>query len=641
VTIDGANGKNTVEVAGIARARPLQNPRFAVLGGGAVIAVLWLTTPDVEQLRKNANDDLLNGQFDKARRELEQVLEQMPRDAPAQRDAARAASAAGQFDYAVAALERAHHFEHHTRDPEVHYLRGEALYVLGRDDEAKREHHICELEIGKTPTVKIEKLWLARIYARRGYVVLADRLYESMQPAPPAFDAEVSLNQADAHLINEDWTGGAVVLRRFLKLEPKSVRGREMLAWALEAGGDLGGELEVRRSLSDDAPSPAHDRDYGRALERAGSFRVARDRYWRALSQSASQEETLMTSYQRMRFRTTPELAAGGSLRSDPQAWSWRAQAGASLPFGLRHSVGATAWHDQSDDWKANQVVGGDVLKKSGTVTGLGAHLLLVRQSGGSLLVGADARYGTASGSDSSGVQRLEGQGGFAFGGQAEGAADFSQHANVNIATYLNEQWNEAPITVHEGGTTTGATGHLYLYPKSRIVNLDTGAQVRRLSINAQGTPDRPTASQLLTWAGIDFNLWASHNRVVRAEALDERMVRRTYLTDAGVLAYRHYELWTDSSPDFRISLAPRASINNGTLIIRKALAGGRVGFDLHGGGGYDTVQRHVLAQAGAVFVLALSWRARLQASYDLAHETATGLPGTLQIGWLTLHADI
>jgi uncharacterized coiled-coil protein SlyX len=38
-----------------------------------------------------------------------------------------------------------------------------------------------------------------------------------------------------------------------------------------------------------------------------------------------------------------------------------------------------------------------------------------------------------------------------------------------------------------------------------------------------------------------------------------------------------------------------------------------------------------VLAQGGGSFVVALSWRARLQASYDLAHETATGLPGTLQ----------
>ena len=104
-------------------------------------------------------------------------------------------------------------------------------------------------------------------------------------PPPPTADAEVSLNQADAHLINEDWMGGARVLKRYLALEPKSVRGREMLGWALEAGGDLEGELEVRRSLSDDLPSTAHDRDYGRALERAGSFPAARDRYKRALAQ--------------------------------------------------------------------------------------------------------------------------------------------------------------------------------------------------------------------------------------------------------------------------------------------------------------------------------------------------------------------
>src|SRR4029079_3090678 len=156
------------------------------MGGGLVLAVLWLASPDVDKLRKDANDDLLKGQFDRARREFEEVLQQLPRDAPAQRDAARAASAAGQFEYAVAALERAHHFEHHTRDPEVHYLRGEALYVLDRAEEARREHRSAELEIVKTPTARMEKLWLARIYARRGYVVLADRLYESMQPAPPA-----------------------------------------------------------------------------------------------------------------------------------------------------------------------------------------------------------------------------------------------------------------------------------------------------------------------------------------------------------------------------------------------------------------------------------------------------------------------
>ena len=612
------------------------------MGGGAVIAVLWLASPDVERLRKDAGDNLLNGQFDKARHELEQVLEQMPRDAPAQRDAARAAAAAGQFDYAVAALERAHHFEHHTRDPEIHYLRGEALYVLGRDDEARREHHIAELEIGKTPTAKVEKMWLARIYARRGYIVLADRLYESMLPAPPATDTEVALNQADAHLINEDWRGGAVVLRRFLAVEPKNVRGREMLAWALEASGELDGELEVRRTLSDDLPTPAHDRDYARALERSESFAAARDRYKRALGEEGpNADATLAASYRRMLFRTTPELAGGASLRSDPQAWAWHVQAGAAMPFSKRHALSALAWHDSSQDWHANQVVGSNVLSKSGTVTGLGLQLLLGRPAETSLLIGADARYATEAGRDSNGVDQLFGRQGFHFGALAEGAANLGQHVNINIASYLNEQWNEAPITVHEGGTMTGGTGHLYLYPKSRVVLFDGGAQARQLRLSQEGTPEPPKANQLLLWAGVDFNLWAQPTRVVRAEALDERLVRRTYLTDAGVLAYRHYELVTHAQPDFRISLAPRASIDNGTLIIRKALAGGRIGFDIHGGGGYDNIRDHVLAQGGGAFVMALSWSTRLTASYDLWQETATGLPGTLQIGWLTFHADI
>jgi Flp pilus assembly protein TadD len=612
------------------------------MGGGVVLAVLWLASPDVERLRSDANKDLLDGQFDRARHELEQVLELMPRDAPAQRDAARAAAAAGQFDYAVAALERAHHFEKHSRDPELHYLRGEALYVLGRDEEARREHHICELEIGTQPTQRMEKLWLARVYARRGYLVLADRLYESMLPAPPAKDTEVSLSQADAHLINEDWSGGARVLQRYRALDPENVRAREMLAWALEADGDLDGELEVRRSLSNDHPSPAHDRDYGRALERAESYAAARDRYARAVAESGAGADTaLITSYNRMRWRTTPEVAGGGSFRSDPQAWAWRAQAGAALPFGSRHSLAVNAWHDESNDWHANQVVGANVLAKTGTVTGLGAQLLLGRRLERSLLLGADARYETEAGTDASGADLLPSRGGFDFGGQAEGDANITRYAHVNLHLDANEQWNEAPITVHEGGTMTGATGHLYLFPVSHVVLFDGGAQARQLQLSAQGTPDRPKANQLLVWGGIDFNLWTEPGHTVNAEALDERLVRRVYLVDAGVLAYRHYELVTHADPDFRIALAPRASIDNGTLIVRKALAHGRVGLDVHGGGGYDHLRDHTLFQLGGAFVLAASWRTRLTASYDLAHETATGLPGTLHIGWLTFHADI
>ena len=187
----------------------------------------------------------------------------------------------------------------------------------------------------------------------------------------------------------------------------------------------------------------------------------------------------------------------------------------------------------------------------------------------------------------------------------------------------------------------TGGTGHLYLYPKSRVILFDGGAQARQLRLSPEGTSSPPEANQLLMWGGIDFNLWAQPTRVVHAEALDERLVRRTYLNDAGVLAYRHYELWTHAQPDFRISLAPRSSIDNGTMIIRKALFGGRTGGDIHGGGGYDNIRDHVLVQGGGALVVALSWSTRLLASYDFWQETATGLPGTLQIGWLTFHADI
>ena len=342
----------------------------------------------VEQERKQATETLSRGDLDRARRQFEEMLKALPHDGPAERDAGRAASAAGQFEYAAEALEKAHHFEGHKPDPELHYLRGEALFTLGRDEQAFREHRIAELEIGPNPEERMAKLWLARIYARRGYVVLSDRVYETMQPPPPKFDEEVSLNQADAHLLNKDWEGGARVLHRYLALDPKNVRGRQMLAWALEADGDLDGELAVRRSLVEDHPTAENQRDYGRALERAASYRAASLQYHAALADGGGADNTLVTSYDRMHFRVTPELSGGGWVRSDPQAWDWRVQAGAALPFGIRHQAGLLFWRDTSTDWSANQVVGSNVLRETGSVTGLGGYAMFGRRSGASLLLG-------------------------------------------------------------------------------------------------------------------------------------------------------------------------------------------------------------------------------------------------------------
>ena len=213
-------------------------------------------------------------------------------------------------------------------------------------------------------------------------------------------------------------------------------------------------------------------------------------------------DATLAASYRRMLFRTTPEVAGGGSLRSDPQAWAWHLQAGAAMPFWKRHALSALAWHDSSQDWHANQVVGSNVLSKSGTVTGLGLQLLLGRPRrrrccSAPTRATRRRRAATRTASTSSSAGRA-----FTSARWPKGAANLGQHVNVNIASYLNEQWNEAPITVHEGGTMTGATGHLYLYPKSRVVLFDGGAQARQLRLSQEGTPEPPKANQLLVWGG-------------------------------------------------------------------------------------------------------------------------------------------
>jgi len=597
--------------------------------GAATVAV----GERVEELRGEADVALARGQFDRARREFEEVLKLSPSDASAQRNAARAASAAGQMEYAARALEKAHHLEGHHRDPELHYLRGEALYVLGRDDEARREQRIAELEIGPTPNGRMEKLWLARIYARRGYYVLADRLYEPMWPAAPKTDLEVAVNQADAHLMNKDWDGAVKILRRYMALDGKTVRPREMLAWALEVTGDLAGEIEIRRDLARDVPTGSNHRDYARALERAADFSGARTEYEGAQRLGSEDNDgALATSVSRMRYRTSPELGGGFSGRSDPQATSFRLQAGGALPFWRRDIVSVLAWHDESS---------GGTPPGSGTVTGLGATVTLSNRAATTLIAGTDIRYGTSK-VESNGIVFSDRQR-VTAGAQAELDVPLPRYALVNVHGDLNEQWSESPVTIQEGGTVTGATGHLYLFPENRQVLLDLGAQVRRLNLAPQETNQSPRADQQLYFAGIDVLLWSSPMRLLRGEVLDERMARRVYLSDAGILSYRHYQLFTDSDPAFdaRIAIAPRASIHNGLLSIRKVLARNRAGFDLRGGIGYDTAQNHVLAQGGISLLITPSWSSRLAITYDVTRETATGLVGTMQTGWITYHADL
>jgi len=228
-------------------------------------------------------------------------------------------------------------------------------------------------------------------------------------------------------------------------------------------------------------------------------------------------------------------------------------------------------------------------------------------------------------------------------GAQAEGDAPLGKNMQFNVHADYDEQWAESPITIQEGGTTDGVTAHFFLFPRNRRLLLDAGKQLRRLTLAPRVGNAEPHAEQALFFAGGDLVLWNSPLQILRGEFVDERMLRRTYLNDAGVLSYRHYQLFTDSDPTFqsRVALAPRASIDNLSAVIRKVLAQGRVGIDLRGGGGYDNERHRTLSQAGLSLVIAPTWSSRIALSYDMSHETATGLSGTLHTGWVTYHADL
>jgi tetratricopeptide (TPR) repeat protein len=609
-----------------------------VLAGGRAVAVEDDSpAAQAERARAEATKALAAHDFARARQGFEQVLAIFPHDAGAARDAARAAEAMGQFQYAADVLEDAHDFDEHHRDPELHYLRGEALYELHRPAEARTEHRIAELEIGAHPKSRMEVLWTARIYARRGELPRADAAYESLWPPPPAFDAEAAINQAEAHVLNRDWPGGQVVIERLLARDPKDLRARALLAFILELRGDIEHELPVRQDVARDDPSAENLRGWGRALERAEDFPGAYHRYQdaRSLTQGPADQDLSMALL-RMHYRITPEGGGGLVARRDPQADGLREQAGVALPFGARQNLSFLGWHEAT----TGKVLRGNVLVPGGgSVSGLSSTLTLSSRRGLSLSLSGELRSVSPT---SVGMEPGGASGGTQAGAGTEVVLPFLGHVEAHLHADVNRQWNDAPITVSEGGTVDAAGGHLFLFPTGRYLLATAGGEWRRLRLARERADEDPVSTQRLLFAGADLILWNQPGRVVRGETLDEKMVRRTYLSDAGILSYRYYRLFGDSSPEFasRIVLAPRAAIHSGSMVVRKVLAGGRFGAELRGGLGYDTDRNASLYNVGASAVAVPFWSSRILVSYDLAHETATGFTGKRQTGWVTYHVD-
>jgi tetratricopeptide (TPR) repeat protein len=589
----------------------------------------------VEALRKQAAQELGKGNWKAACESFDRLLALAPHDAAAQRDAGRAGLAAGDFRYAARVLEQAHHFAGHHRDPELHYLRGEALYALERTEEARAEHRIAELEIGGAPADRMHKLWLARVFARRGELPRADAVYESMwPPAGTPADAEVAINHADAHLLWRDWAGAERLLRRFLDRSPDNLRARHMLAWALEAQGNLPAELAVRSRLAEDDPSLEAQRDYGRALERAGDDAGALRAYRSATAVAAAPDATLTAARDRMRYRLTPEVTGGFGYRSDPTTTAQRAQAGAALPFGSRHLVSMLFSHDAAQGGWPNAQTG---------ISALTASLVLGARFGGTLMIGGQARGLTQTPAVAG--TALQSGPALRFGGVGEIDTPLGSPVRLNVRAELENQWAEAPVAVRENGATTGVTGQLFVYPipSNRRVIFVGGTQARRLMLGqGPATAGRPEASQLLSWGGVDLVVWQDPTRALRGQILNDSLVRRTDVAESVVFSARHYELFGRSDSDFdqRLLLLPRAAVTIGSVMLRTVL-GERLGIELRGGLGFENIRQKLLAQTGGSLSLATSRASRVSASYDFAQETMTGFTGRRHTGWVAYHVDL
>ncbi|HEU4734642.1 MAG TPA: hypothetical protein VFT22_42415 [Kofleriaceae bacterium] len=586
---------------------------------------------DVDAVRKAANDALSHGEFARARSLYEVVARIDHRDARAVREAGRAALALGDLGYGVDALKRADDLARHEPDPELHYLRGEALYALGQPDQARREQALVVRQLRDVQPTRQSQLWLARVYARRGELARSDRLYRSLAPsADQPVDVEVALGHAESHVLAHDWRGAQGILRELLVRAPENQRARELLAASLEGSGDLNGELAVRAALARDATTSRRVLDYGRALERSGDYAAALRAYRRARTLGGAAQRTdpeLTSALARMSQRTSVEVVAAAQGRSDPLATSLGEQAGIAVPFGAAHHLAWGAWRES---------LTGQVMARDGMAGELWSAIALHYRP-------ADVVAGGKLG-----IRDLR-----AEDGSSDRGASWSGFVNLRarpvrdlelaLDAEVNALWRETPYTLLEGGRVTGATLHVFHSALDRRLVVDSGAQGRRLVLPGLGGGRDPTTSQLLAWTGVDFVLWSDFEHALDGEVLDDNLLPATYLADSVVAGYRHFELFSGAQDAFmrRLSLVDRSSIEEATLTARKVVASNRVGAELRGVLGWDHARGVAISRIG-VSLLAVPMRSsRISLNVDVGVESPSGFKGQTRTGSVSYHADL
>jgi tetratricopeptide (TPR) repeat protein len=580
-------------------------------------------------LDQEATDALERGDLAYARHLYQLLLKIDARDPHAHREIGRTSHALGAFEVAVIHLRQADQLARGARDPELHYLLGEALYALGRETEAREAHAAALADIGTTPDGRMETLWLARIHARRGEVQRADELYRSLRPYSGEPDAELELSRAEAHIFAGNWSGAEDVLRAFLDRVESHRRATDMLGWVLEAQGKLEEETALRGSAADSTGDFRRLFDHGRALERSHDLRGALHAYQEARALDPDGTAELAPAIDRMRYRLTTELAAGVVLRRDPtgSASEWRA--GAAVTLGSRHALALRASYESAT---------GQAPIADADVASAGLALLVGRGYDVTAAIEVDVDYHAITRHQ---IESIERASGFDLGSGAEIRTSSDRALQVHARADLNMPWREAANTIREGGRVDGLTAHVYALPLGHRVVIDTGAQVRRLTLRALDGDEEPSASQTLLFGGADLIVWSDPTSTARGQILDEDLLWPTYLADAVVLSYRHYEAFSEGDLDGRIGLVDHARIDELSATARKALPGGALAFEARGGVGYDSARELRLWRGGGALLFTPWMFARLSLSYDVATESTTGLIGRRHAGWATVHVDL
>ena len=600
---------------------------------GLTLCVLALATSEVaaEARPRNGFQQLLHdegglalasGQLLRAEFLFARLLELDPDDPVALREGGRCAQALGRHDWAEHWLARAERLQGGRPDPELHYLRGEALSALGRPREARRQRALAERELGLEPPGQMVDLWTARLLAERGELAAAEAIYRRWLPQDTrtALWAELVMYIVEAHTMTRDWPCAERLLGEVTRRQPALLRARQLLAWVLEARGKLDAELGVRAALVDQAAAPGDGEQvmgYARALERARDEPAAFENYRRA---GALGRPEAADQVARLRYRLAPELVGGVTMREDPSGSARGVNLGVTFVLGARERLLVTASHEIAG---ANPLSTGTTGEVAVTTVGLGG--VMTSRSGITAALGVSMHQRGLA-------QRR------APGATLSLRTPEARRLQVAVGGEVGMPWRESASTIREGGMFNALHAEIYVSPLPDRLIVSLGGLARQFSL--QDADAEPV--QLFAAAGLDLVLGGRPDRTLRGESFDDTLQWSAAFANAAVLSYRHYELTSEDPFGARMVMVEQSRSDELSGLLRHVFGRpGGLGGELRAGLGYASLREVRLGRIGGGLVLAPSARTRFTAAYDFARESGTGLTGQRHSGWVTLHVDL